>query len=104
MVKVICIKTCISDKYHIAYENSFYFIYEKVESSFRLISLGLFEKIFTKYHSLYSKEQFYPICELCVEEKNSLGNFDKRNFLKLAEYRNLQIEDILTETEIKLLN
>jgi len=92
--KVVCIKTCISpDKFNIAYEGEFYEAYKETEINFKKRS------IFQQWlpDPIQKKQFAYPTYELCDVDASefSLGNFDKRNFLTLAEYRDYQIEQIL---------
>ena len=110
--KVFCVKTCISDKFHIVYEGQFYEVYEEIEKvlSKKYSTFNLSRNIYERFRSIYNwqedeKEKFiFPVYELCDvgASEYSLGCFDKRNFLTLAEYRDYQINDILSEN--KLLN
>lgn len=77
-VEVICIKTCVSDKYHIIYENEKYIIYgSRVKIPFP------------------KKEGIIPKINIYDTKGNFLGGVNIKNILTLAEYRDTRIDEIL---------
>ena len=44
--KVVCIKTCVSDKFHIVYEGQFYEVYKEIVK----LNKGIF---YTQYKSIF---------------------------------------------------
>ena len=109
--KVICIKKCLSSTYAIANVGDVFYI--NIPTDNGLSKLEMLYGI--KFPTIYSSkpEPLYPKYNLSiVNEYNSSmnqGDFDARNFIHPAEYRDSRIDEIFAddcvESKIcKLLN
>jgi hypothetical protein len=119
--KVICIKKCVSDTYQIANIGDILYIDKSVGEIKQLkteiqlmkafnFSYGDINRLFgieTEKKPLYPKYNLFILDRYNI--KMSCGEFDARNFMTQAEYRDSRIDDIFTddcvESKIcKLLN
>lgn len=117
--KVICIKKCLSSTYAIANVGDILYIDESIEA----IKQKSFERRLMKAFSFSCPNSFststeqiplYPKYNLFILDKYNIkmsyGEFDARNFMTQAEYRDSQInsiftdDDVETKTVCKLLN
>lgn len=100
--KVICIKTCISDEYHIARLGDILYLDEFNKEEFEKNALkkyGFSELVMKEFFPFKEKkEPLHPLCNLySIDEYNKkvhLGNFDARNFMTQADYRDSRIDEI----------
>lgn len=101
--KVICIKTCISDEYHIARLGDILCVDELDKEEFQkyiiLKKYGFSDLVLKEIFPFKKKEEpLYPICNLySIDEYNKkvhLGKFDARNFMTQADYRDSRIDEI----------
>lgn len=81
--EIICIKKCVSSKYHIAYEGETY------KSSLEHV-------VKIKSYSYYPAVETYTVYPTIAVYNSTgfIGNFDRRNFMTLAEYRDYRIDKI----------
>lgn len=114
MIEVICIKKCVSSKFHIAEYGK---VYERTDDTkgsvedtknrMSNISIDLFQKLFYKYPNMFHKHYdrnenpFYPEFEIFEIDDSGkrlpLGKFDARNFVTPAEFRCRRINDIFED-------
>ena len=119
--KVICIKKCVSDTYQIANIGDILYIDKSVGEIKQLkteiqlmkafnFSYGDINRLFgieTEKKPLYPKYNLFVLDKYNI--KMSYGEFDARNFMTQAEYRESRIDDIFTDDCVenkicKLLN
>jgi hypothetical protein len=114
--KVICIKKCVSDTYQIANIGDILYIDKSVGEIKQLkTEIQLMKAFNFSYGDIIEPEKkpLYPKYNLFVLDKYNIkisyGEFDAKNFMTQAEYRDSRIDDIFTddcvESKIcKLLN
>ena len=122
--KVICIKKCVSDTYYITNVGDIFYIDESVaekqqkRTEYQLMkqfnfSYSDINKLFgiteqTEQIPLYPKYNLFMLDKYNI--KKDYGEFDARNFMTQAEYRDSQINSIFTDDDdetkkvCKLLN
>ena len=87
MIKVYCIKKCISNKYYIADKGSEYLCDENSNN----------KNFYTNFIYYKEKDYVYATIELFIIKNNTkfcIGKFDKRNFLTLQELREIKLNKI----------
>ena len=101
--KVICIKKCLSSTYAIANVGDIFYVNvpaKKILSEIELLYDMVFNKLYTPEIEIYPKLNLSILCEYNISRNQ--GEFDARNFMTPAEFRDSRIDEIFTDC--KLLN